>query len=88
MFLKPPLQRWPVLYQERIPHALHLHTSAMGNEAFPIWWVVKTDVSLQRNATIHTLMGNYCLSGAVMLFLEGQTEAGLFHMSKGTVFMK
>lgn len=38
--------------------------------------------------TIHAVVGKYCLAGAMILLLEGLTEAGLFHMSKGTVFMK
>lgn len=32
-------------------------------------------------------VGKYCFFGALMLLLEGQTEAGLFPMSKCTFFM-
>lgn len=45
-------------------------------------------MNFQRNTTIHTVVGKYHLSGAMMLLMGRQTEVGLFHISKGTVFMK
>lgn len=35
MFLKSPLQRWPVLYQDRTAHAPHPHILVMENGTFP-----------------------------------------------------
>lgn len=37
--------------------------------------------------TVHIGVRKSCLSAATMLLLEGQTEEGLFSMSKGTFFM-